>query len=227
MGINDDTNPIDTRKRVFGYYGTFWRTLITMFEITFANWIPSCRILVDHLSEFFGLFFLSYRVVIGTAVLSVVQAVFIQSTMKAAQANEEIVLQAKNKEKQSYIKRVKKMFMTLDESGDGFVSWDEFKPLLTDPSLGLMMSTLELDAKDAEMMWTALDNGDGQLSADEFVQGAQSIKGTAKALDMVAVLNKVTRIERLMLQHERRLQDKPESKLLPKDHSGASSDPKK
>merc|ERR1712151_633363 len=198
MGINDDTNPIDTRKRVFGYYGTFWRTLITMFEITFANWIPSCRILVDHLSEFFGLFFLSYRVVIGIAVLSVVQAVFIQSTMKAAQANEEIVLQAKNKEKQSYIKRVKKMFNTLDESGDGFVSWDEFKPLLTDPSLRLMLSTLELDAKDAEMLFTLLDDGDGMLSADEFVQGAQNIKGTAKALDLVAVLNIVRRIETTM-----------------------------
>merc|ERR1712113_669843 len=83
--INNDESPMDARRQVFRYYGTFWRSTITMFEITFANWAPACRLLVDEVHELFGLFFLIYRCTIGFAVLSVIQAVFIQQTMRAAQ----------------------------------------------------------------------------------------------------------------------------------------------
>lgn len=46
-----------------------------MFEVTFANWAPSCRLLVDNVSEAYALFFVVYRCVIGFAVLSVVSVV--------------------------------------------------------------------------------------------------------------------------------------------------------
>ena len=31
--------------------GTFTRSLLTMFEVLFANWGPPCRLLVDNVSE--------------------------------------------------------------------------------------------------------------------------------------------------------------------------------
>ena len=48
-------------NQVFLYYGTFTRTSLSMFEILFANWAPACRVLVEHVSEWFSLFFLAYR----------------------------------------------------------------------------------------------------------------------------------------------------------------------
>ena len=45
-----------------------------MFEVLFANWGPPCRVLVENISEWFALFFLFYRCVIGFAVLNVVGA---------------------------------------------------------------------------------------------------------------------------------------------------------
>ena len=45
---------------VFRYYGTFTRTLLTMFEILFANWGPPCRVLIENFSEWFSVFFLLY-----------------------------------------------------------------------------------------------------------------------------------------------------------------------
>ena len=41
--------------------GTFTRTFLSMFEIMFANWSPPCRVLVEHVSEWFSIFFLLYR----------------------------------------------------------------------------------------------------------------------------------------------------------------------
>ena len=37
-------------------------------EILFANWSPPCRVLVDNVSEWFSIFFLVYRCIIGFAV---------------------------------------------------------------------------------------------------------------------------------------------------------------
>ena len=54
--------------QVFLHYGTFTRTFLSMFEILFANWSPPCRVLVENVSEWFSVFFLLYRCVLGFAV---------------------------------------------------------------------------------------------------------------------------------------------------------------
>eukprot|EP00438_Fugacium_kawagutii_P007475 Skav230100 [mRNA] locus=scaffold283:90303:92893:- [translate_table: standard] len=69
--LMDDSNDLGKRKEIFLYYGTFTRSLLTMFEVLFANWSPPCRLLVDNVSEWFTVFFLFYRCVIGFAVLNV------------------------------------------------------------------------------------------------------------------------------------------------------------
>merc|ERR1712087_652769 len=71
--IRDDSNPQNVRCQLFGHYGTFWRSMITMFEITFANWGPTCRLLIDNVSEYYGIFFLLHKCVVGFAMLSVIQ----------------------------------------------------------------------------------------------------------------------------------------------------------
>lgn len=43
----------------------FSRTFLTMFEIMFANWSPPCRVLMENMSEWFSIFFLAYRCVLG------------------------------------------------------------------------------------------------------------------------------------------------------------------
>ena len=54
---------------VFRYYGTFSKTLLTMFEVLFANWAPACRVLMDNVSEWYSTVFIIYRCFVGFAVL--------------------------------------------------------------------------------------------------------------------------------------------------------------
>eukprot|EP00971_Amphidinium_carterae_P105934 2098200-Amphidinium_carterae.1 len=63
---------LEVKKEVFSYFGTFYRTIITMFEITLANWAPSCRLLIDNVSEWYGLFYILYRCMFCFAVVKVV-----------------------------------------------------------------------------------------------------------------------------------------------------------
>jgi hypothetical protein len=190
-----DLHQQDVKNQVFAYYGTFWRSMITMFEITFANWAPTCRLLVDNVNEWFGLFFLLHRCIVGFAMLSVIQAVFIQQTMKSAQLDEDYMVQQKQREKDSYVAKLKALFKRLDTSGDGQLNWDEFHSLVSDTHMKFLMSALDVDVRDLESLFFLLEDGGGSINADEFVDGLQRIKGPAQSLDMVNLLRIVERIE--------------------------------
>jgi len=90
--IQDSNNDFDTRVEIFRYYGTFTRSILTMFEVTMANWAPPCRLLVNNISERYSLFFILYRCFIGFACLNVINAVFIQQTMGVAAQDKDIML---------------------------------------------------------------------------------------------------------------------------------------
>lgn len=187
----DETADLDIREEVFRYYGTFSRTFLTMFEILFANWGPPCRVLVDQYSEWFTLFFLTYRCVLGFAVLNVVNAVFVQQTMKTASSDEELAFKQKEKDTASYIRKVKKLFQTVDASGDGAINLQEFSKLVQSPKLKFWLSQLELEYHDMLSLFEFLDNGDGEITLMEFVEGASRLRGNAKTLDIWRVETKL------------------------------------
>jgi len=182
---------MNLRKEVFMYYGTFTRTVLTMFEILFANWSPPCRVLVDNLSEWFSIFFLLYRCVLGFAVLNVVNAVFVQQTMKTASSDEELAFRQKERDKAMYTRKVKKLFRAMDFSGDGSISIEEFAKLVASPKLQFWISQLELEYHDLLSLFEFLDNGDGQITLNEFIEGAARLRGNAKALDVWRMETKV------------------------------------
>eukprot|EP00439_Symbiodinium_sp_Y106_P037697 s805_g4.t1 len=137
--MRNESIDVVRRSEVYKYFGTFNRTLLTMFEVLFANWAIPARICIENVSEGFIYIFIFYRCLVGFAVLNVVSAVFVQQTMKA-----------------------KRFFMTLDASGDGLVSWDEF----SDPQLQLWMSTLDLETQDLVSLFQMIDDGDGEISVE-------------------------------------------------------------
>ncbi|CAE7570921.1 Catsper1, partial [Symbiodinium sp. CCMP2456] len=92
--------------------------------------------------ELFSIFFLLYRCVLGFAVLNVVNAVFIQQTMKTANSDEELAFRQKQKDWALYANKVKKLFQSMDSSGDGAINFDEFSKLVASPKLKFWMSQL-------------------------------------------------------------------------------------
>jgi len=189
--VADETIALQLRQDVFRYYGTFSRTMLTMFEILFANWAPPARVLLENMSEWFSVFFLLYRCVLGFAVLNVVSAVFVQQTMKTATNDEELAFKQKERDTALYTRKVKKVFATMDKSGDGALNMEEFAKLVKSPKLKFWMSQLELEYHDLMSLFEFLDNGDGQITLTEFIEGAARLRGSAKALDVWRLETKV------------------------------------
>ncbi|CAE7940348.1 ycf45, partial [Symbiodinium sp. KB8] len=182
--ITDDAKPDFDREEVFRYYGTFTRTFLSMFEILFANWGPPCRVLVEYVGEYYSIFFLLYRCVLGFAVINVVNAIFVQQTLKTASSDEELAFKNKEKDIALYANKVKKLFQTMDFSGDGAINLEEFSKLVKSPKLKFWMSQLELEYHDLLSLFEFLDNGDGEITLTEFIEGAARLRGGAKALDI-------------------------------------------
>ena len=64
------------------YFLSFWGD---MFEITLGNWPPVARILQENVSEFYVAFSIIHKLVIGFAVIGVINGVFMQETFKVLQ----------------------------------------------------------------------------------------------------------------------------------------------
>ncbi|CAJ1357030.1 unnamed protein product [Effrenium voratum] len=190
----DETAPTEARFAVFRYYGTFTKTLLTMFEVLFANWAPPCRVLIDNVSEWYSLVFIIYRCFVGFAVLNVVNAVFVQSTMKVAQADDDFIAREKRKAEESYHRKVTSLFRQVDTSGDGKIDVREFKRLLRAPKLQVWLSQLDIETTDLWGLFKMLDQGDGEISLEEFEAGTMRIKGLARSFDLAQLQSMIQRL---------------------------------
>jgi len=186
------------QQMVFNYYGTFTRSMLTMFEVTLANWSPPCRVLVDHVSEAYSILFIIYRCLVGFAALSVINAVFIQKTMSVVQQDKEVMIMMKQKSQAASCAKLRELFHHLDTSNDGRISWEEMQGVLDSKLLQSWMSALEISSDDLEGLFEMLDDGDGHIVLDEFTRGAERIKGPAKAFDMMRVFKSIERLQRQM-----------------------------
>eukprot|EP00931_Biecheleriopsis_adriatica_P036472 TRINITY_DN21007_c0_g1_i2.p1 TRINITY_DN21007_c0_g1~~TRINITY_DN21007_c0_g1_i2.p1 ORF type:complete len:580 (+),score=95.93 TRINITY_DN21007_c0_g1_i2:51-1790(+) len=192
--LSDQNVDVEIRKSIFRYYGTFTKTMMTMFEILFANWIPAARVLIENVSEWWALVFVLYRCLVGFAVLNVVNAVFVQSTMKVAQQDQELLIAQKHRAAETTKRNLNNLFMEIDTSGDGELSYSELMAVLEDANMKLWMSALEIETHDLTTLFKLLDDGDGNISTEEFLDGIGRLKGPAKAIDLASLLSQVVRM---------------------------------
>eukprot|EP00927_Polykrikos_kofoidii_P013338 TRINITY_DN15807_c0_g2_i1.p1 TRINITY_DN15807_c0_g2~~TRINITY_DN15807_c0_g2_i1.p1 ORF type:complete len:546 (-),score=54.64 TRINITY_DN15807_c0_g2_i1:9-1574(-) len=180
---------------VYSYYGTFTRTLLTMHEIFLANWAPACRVLVNNVSEYYTIFFIVYRCIFGFAVLNVVNATFVQHSMKIASLDTEVMLLRKEREIEDMANKLRSVFNQIDSSGDGRISWDEFENALSEPSIKLWMKALEVDDTDMVGLFKLVDGGDGFVDLTEFSIGIGRLRGAARSIDLAQLMIISKRLE--------------------------------
>eukprot|EP00811_Abedinium_folium_P009326 NODE_1861_length_2351_cov_9.726619.p1 GENE.NODE_1861_length_2351_cov_9.726619~~NODE_1861_length_2351_cov_9.726619.p1 ORF type:complete len:730 (+),score=120.81 NODE_1861_length_2351_cov_9.726619:107-2191(+) len=192
--IRDDDENLFARTEVYEGWGNFTRALVTMFQITLANWAPPCWLLANEIHEMWSFFVVSYRCTIGFAVVQVILSVFIQQTFKAASRNEGVMIREKEVSSAANLRHLTRLFDTLDESHDGKIGKEELKEVLKKPAVRTWFGALEIDTGEAEELFDILDDGDGEINREEFVRGTQSIKGFSKAKDVFVLHRDLKRI---------------------------------
>jgi len=196
--IKDETQNARAREEVYLNWGSFIRAYVSMFEITLANWGPHCWLLMNEVDVHWGFFFIIWRCCFGFAVIQVIMAVFIQHTFKVASRDTEIMIQEKKQAGEAYINNLHSLFTSLDESGDGSITREEFDAALAQPRVRHWFAALEIDVSDVPKLFAMLDNGHSMISKEEFILGLKKVKGAAQAIDVLALTKECQKIGRAM-----------------------------
>eukprot|EP00931_Biecheleriopsis_adriatica_P063726 TRINITY_DN38652_c0_g1_i1.p1 TRINITY_DN38652_c0_g1~~TRINITY_DN38652_c0_g1_i1.p1 ORF type:complete len:558 (-),score=111.08 TRINITY_DN38652_c0_g1_i1:68-1690(-) len=183
--FNADAPDMDSQREVYEYFGTFSRSVLTLFEMTLANWPPVCRLLTENVSEWLMLFSLAHKLTMGLAVVGVMNGVLLQETFKVAQSDDVIMLRAKQKQMKVHSQKMNKLIGHADSSNDGTLDWDEFKAVIEDHDLKAWLSAQDFDVHDAKEVFELLDvHGTGALTTEQVVRGVAQYKGAARSLDL-------------------------------------------
>jgi len=175
---------LNEQKEVYEYFGTFSRSLLSLFEMTLANWPPICRLLVNNVSEWWMIFCLLHKLTMGFAVIGVINGVLMQETFRVAHTDDNVMVREKQRAMRVHTTKMKALFDDADTSGDGKLDIEEFKAILLDSDVKIWLAAMDLDASDAEELFEMLDDGDGRLTAEELVIGVSKLRGGARAMDL-------------------------------------------
>merc|ERR1712048_1517122 len=103
------------------------------------------RALMDKVSEWFLVFALLHKFVVGFAVVNVINGVFMQKTFKVAAADDAIMLKQNTKAAVLHREKMTKLFNRGDTNRTGELNRDEFFDLMADPVLKNWMASMELN----------------------------------------------------------------------------------
>merc|ERR1712078_176798 len=107
--VLDESNPYEKRQEGYRYFGTFSRSLFSMFEITLGNFVPVSRMLMENVSEWYILFNIFHKCAIGFAVVAVVRGVFMHETFKVAATDDNIMVAQKTRSKKIHRDKMQRL----------------------------------------------------------------------------------------------------------------------
>jgi len=191
---------------IWEHYGTAYRSAYTIYECTFAgNWPAYARPVLNKVSHWFSIFFVTYITLIAFALVRVITAVILKDTLDAAQSDAEHQVSERLQKKAKYVEKLEKIFKRLDESGEGLITKAQLHQVFQDPKVKAYFQTLDVDVHEGTELFGILDDGDGEVTLDEFINGILRCKGPAKAIDQLAMHADVRQLKRKILRLERAL----------------------
>lgn len=193
--IMDETKEMEQRIWVWMHYGTAYRAIWTMYEMTFAgNWPVSARPVLENVNHAYCMFFALYVTVIVFAVLRVITAIFVKETLEVASNDAELMVQERMRKKASYVKKLESIFKAMDDSGDGLLSEEEMSEWLMDERVQAYLESLDVDVAEGEALFRLLQNDEGDITYQDFIAGILRCKGAARAIDQLILQSEVERV---------------------------------
>eukprot|EP00929_Paragymnodinium_shiwhaense_P088946 TRINITY_DN4923_c0_g3_i1.p1 TRINITY_DN4923_c0_g3~~TRINITY_DN4923_c0_g3_i1.p1 ORF type:complete len:654 (-),score=135.57 TRINITY_DN4923_c0_g3_i1:188-2149(-) len=193
--LGDDN---ELRHKVYTMSGSFVRAFVTVYRLTFSLDVGPSKLCFE-LNEWFAVPLLVYQLFVSFAVIKVIEAVFLNETIKLAAANDELMIMEKNRWEAMNEEKVKALFDEAEKSGDGWVDYAEFMLIMGEERVLSWLEAIELHTEDPKLVWDLLcswsDCNGGhsdRLNSYWFVKGISRLKGNAKSLDVLKMLRELS-----------------------------------
>jgi len=172
------------------YFGTLFRSIFTLFKCITGG--LSWEQAVDPLSithPLMVVFFLVYIAFTYFAVLNVVTGVFCQTAIESANADQDMVIQAQVAMKNQYIKKLEKLFRSIDIHDTGLLTFNEFEDAMKEEWLQAYFASMDITVDEAFSLFKLLDIDDTRvINIEAFVTGCLRLRGSAKSIDIAMMM---------------------------------------
>lgn len=139
-------------------------------------------------------------------VLNIVTGVFVESANKLTKADEDTQNMEELDRRQRWLHKVREAFISMDRDKSGEISLPNLELYLTDIKGQLVIQRLglDLDLTNAKEFFRLLDhNGNGMLTADEFIAGCKEMRGSAKGFEIARMNYDILKMRSELLElHE-------------------------
>lgn len=184
--FGDASYPQTEQQAVFEYFGSFSRAMLSTYQMSLSSSFWVCRILIEHVSEWFILFCIVYQLAVGLAVVGIINGIFIQETFKAASGDDFIMMHARESKMRAHRTKMNNLLAAGDWSPlDGQLDQTEFFQLMRNEDVKMWLASMGLDPSDGAALFTLLDaNKEGIVSQSELIDGVSNLQGPARSLDV-------------------------------------------
>jgi hypothetical protein len=122
-------------------------------------------------------------------VLNIVTGLFVDTAIQVQQQKRDFRAKDLAEKEDQYVKELKKIFAQADSDSSGTLNGQEFRQLLDTPGVSEILSTMDLDIKEAQGLFKLMDIEDtDNVSSEDFVYCCLRVKGDAKSIDLCTLL---------------------------------------
>jgi hypothetical protein len=209
--VEDPDIDEERRIEIFIYFGTFWRSLLSMVEVTVGNWVPIARMLQEYMSGWLAVVAVIYRLLMEVAVLKVVAGVFLHETFRVTKSDSELMIRGAMREEKIFKEKIADLFAEVDTNHDGTLSKDEFLHLFSNDRAGLYLRALGLEYTDSEGLWQLVqselpkNSQKEEIDTHDLEKVLKRIRGTSRSLDVVMALQRIERMSQVLGQEDFKL----------------------
>jgi len=176
-------------------FGDVLQSMLTLFQImTLDSWSELMRPMMA-VHVWVVIFFIVFITVSVFLLMNLITSVIVTQAFENGKADQKEKAEELEEKKEKTCKELKGFFEEMDLDGGGTISRDELAKAWKNRRVRQKFRTMDIGKKDLNILWTALDDGDGELTIEEFANGMRKLKGEAKAKDILKLYKQVRILE--------------------------------
>mmetsp|Transcript_23612 Transcript_23612/g.42681 ORF Transcript_23612/g.42681 Transcript_23612/m.42681 type:complete len:507 (+) Transcript_23612:81-1601(+) len=177
------------------YFGDVGKSMFTLYQLmTLDSWTGFARPMMEN-QLWTAVFFVIFIFVAVFVMLNLVTAVIVNNAFSDSKTQEKELALRKAREKEEELEDLKQFFLQIDLDGSGTLTRAELFQATKNRKVRNKLRALDVMPKDLNELWETLDDGNGELDAEEFVHGIRRLRGEAKAKDILRLYKELRRFE--------------------------------
>lgn len=174
-------------KRIKFLFGTIQDSMLTLYKATNdgMEW-SELHTLVSEAGPVYSLIFLGFTAFFFFAIMNILTGMMVESVVQASGSDAETVKLEYHRAQGKAALGMRRVFRALDTDGSGDIGLDEFYAGVQTERVQALLSSIEIDVKDAERFFKLLleITGSHMVDIDSFLAACMKMKGHASSLDL-------------------------------------------